>query len=824
MMKRLFSAVAALLLSTGLASAQTQCDQGKLDARIDLYAAQPFSALNWRVINGLGDPEIEPSAGLDGWESQDEYKKLVQTVLKLQAPPEVAYDCRTGYPVSVLKRHIAQFGINDPYVVQWANVQQQVFSTCGQPNAQPPVMIDPLVGVDQAREIAQRDDRAYQAASMAFYTDKAKAVELFRAIGASGSPHKAAARYNVANLLANGKQLAEARKEAAAILADASLTTVHTITKELQGYIANLEDTASGWTLLIDDSIATLMRPTSDIQSSPDHRKEFARALSDIDYAGIRDKEGDWWLKGELPENPTISKAIVDATRKSPMALWMVGGQSLHRKQQRLGWAMRGEKWQSYASAYAGRVVAVTPAGSTLPQLAREMLETLAAPADAKAAQDLWSRASSAATKAKESCGAAPETAALPVYMEQALRASAVTGDFATAYSALQQSAFRGSDFISVQMPRRIMAYLLASGGIEEGRRFREALLSDPMLASLPESSRVNFVDEAARFKAWVAEDEPAWRNAVLASTVSTSSPLLNLLTGTDLWSLSEDGRFSTAERALFARVAWTRAYARSRSTKPETLKRLLAADARLAQSFDVVAKEFPKLSPERQQLLFVLRNPRLGILANAPDSWQQTGLEAEGDASYEDAGSGDHNDRNWWCPLQIDRHLGAIRQAFDLDADIPQLDGYSRRGLEDVFDLALRDKAVAAREAALKAHPVVKRADWKSLARLAEVPSAPRKLAEAAISWGKASRGQDGAPEALARAVGVTRSGCNWHGGHGTYSKAAQTLLKARFGESPYAAQTPYWFDCMRNEWDEQGNRVASCKPKEWPKQSLPR
>ena len=33
-----------------------------------------------------------------------------------------------------------------------------------------------------------------------------------------------------------------------AILADPSLAAVHGITRELQGYIANIEDTAGGWT------------------------------------------------------------------------------------------------------------------------------------------------------------------------------------------------------------------------------------------------------------------------------------------------------------------------------------------------------------------------------------------------------------------------------------------------------------------------------------------------------------------------------------------------------------------------------------------------
>ena len=157
---------------------------------------------------------------------------------------------------------------------------------------------------------------------------EARRVDLYKSIGASASPHKGAARYMVANILANGKQLAEARAEANAILADPSLASVHGITQELLGYIANLEDTASSWSGLINETIDVLDKPAKDIKASPELSKAYGRALFDIDFVGIRGKSDDWWLEGKLPENPTISKAIVDATRQHAIAAWMIGGQT----------------------------------------------------------------------------------------------------------------------------------------------------------------------------------------------------------------------------------------------------------------------------------------------------------------------------------------------------------------------------------------------------------------------------------------------------------------------------------------------------------------
>ena len=72
-----------------------------------------------------------------------------------------------------------------------------------------------------------------------------------------------------------------------------------------------------------------------------------------------------------------------------------------------------------------------------------------------------------------------------------------------------------------------------------------------------------------------------------------------------------------------------------------------------------------------------------------------------------------------------------------------------------------------------------------------------------------------------MARANQVVRYGCNWHGGHKAYSKPAQELLQARFKDTPWAKQTPYWFDCLYEVWDAQYNKVANCNTKEWPKQA---
>jgi hypothetical protein len=258
MLKRLAAGVVALTMADAPAIAQSACEPAKLAAGVDVYAADPFGARSWRVLQGLGDPMIEAATyGGDYWANQERWRKLAADI----APEgrylqNFGYDCRISYGLETLEKRVASLGSQSKYVKQWLRVQDAVLQACSEQGAGE-VALPAAMDIHPELAWMQAEDRAYQEASIAFYRDKAKAIELFRAIGKSDSPHRGAARYNAANLLANGKKLAEARAEANAILADPALADVHTITKELLGYIANLEDTAEGWTALIGEAIAT---------------------------------------------------------------------------------------------------------------------------------------------------------------------------------------------------------------------------------------------------------------------------------------------------------------------------------------------------------------------------------------------------------------------------------------------------------------------------------------------------------------------------------------------------------------------------------------
>ena len=819
MFRTIASSVLSLALLAGPVLAQT-CEPAKLAEAVDRYWAEPFSARNWRVLQGLGDPMIEPSqAGGDTWASQERWRKLTAEIMpESQDLQSVSWNCRISYPLSVLEKRIGALGKEHPYVKQWLLAQEQVMRACT--SEQGEVALPPPLETDAAT-FANRQamDRAYQEASIAFYRDREKAIPLFRAIAQSNSQHRAAARYNVANLLANAKQPEAARKEAEAILTDPSVASVHSITRELLGYIANQEDTAAGWTQLINGAVATLETPADKILASEDLKKEYATALTDIDFVGVREKSDDWWLTGTLPENPTISKSLVDASRQHPMALWMMAGQSANERYKFAPWSLVGGKWQARMAQYMDTAFAIQPSGAKVTGLARDMLTVMAASPNDGVRALFWDKAKAAMAAAEKSCGTAPETAAAGFLLNHAVRLSAMAGNTDEAIAALEAVPFKQAKAYTIGAVHGLAQYLAAQGNVEDARKLRDRLITPDLLNGLASDDAAVGRDQFASVLALIAEDEAKWKEAVLRSGDPASDVTFNLLSAKTLWALSEDTAFSAQDRALFARAAWTRDYGLVRRVDGEKLEALHALNPEIKAVYDKVKADYPDISPRNQRLLTILRSPAHNILVAMPGGWNAESIKPE---SFTEIDGWNPNDKNWWCPMETDRQLQALRKQADDALGMPSETGFVMRYLGDVYDPELRAQIAGKRDGVLTAHPMVKAVSWKELRELSRMDQAPKRLTEAAVRWAKNSRGKDGAGEALALAVKTTRYGCNWHGGHERYSKAAQQLLVRKFDGTPWQQQTPYWFGCRRTEWNADfSQKVTTCEPKSWPKQA---
>jgi hypothetical protein len=556
MFRRLVSALAVLCFAASPLAAQQACPPEKLAAAIDIYARDPFGARSWRMLKGLGDPQIEPEGG---YELGTSIETFVAAAAKSEPEfklPENTYsgDCRVDYPLQVLENYQATLGTGHPYIKQWLTAQSAVFAAC-KSKAASDQLPPPLDFKDKPELRAAQDfDRAYQQATLTFYKDPAKSIDLFRPIGMSNSPHKATARYMMANSLARTGQHGTARSEAKAILADQSLSSVHEITQKLLGFIAHQEDTASGWTALIDDSVAVLEKPTSEIQASEKLKADYARALYDLEFMGIGPRNDNSWLDGKLPENPTLSKAILDTARKYPLIPWMIAGQTANRYFTSGSWQFIGPKWEERTSALVSGALGLV-AGT--PQPAREALEALSAKSDDASRSALWTKARAAMKAASDTCGQAPETASAGTLLQHAVRLSALAGQYEEAYAGLDSVPFKTAEaYAGTVLP--LGQYLLGQGLLPEGRRYRDRFLTDEFLAS--SAWRKN---DAVNLMLWFAETREAWNAALTKLESKTGLPVLNFLPVKELRALAKDSAtFSAAERALFIRTAWTRLYA----------------------------------------------------------------------------------------------------------------------------------------------------------------------------------------------------------------------------------------------------------------------
>ncbi len=190
-------------------------------------------------------------------------------------------------------------------------------------------------------------------------------------------------------------------------------------------------------------------------------------------------------MKGTLPENPTVSKALVDASRKHPMVLWMMAGQSVDKMYSRAPWTLVGPKWSGWSAAYVDGAMAVQPAAAGITGPARDMIDALKAGTDDASRAALWTKAKAAADKVQASCGDAPETAAITELAEQATRVSVIAGRFDEAYAGLKGLPITGSvGYLDMILPK-LMQSVLATGNAEEGRRLRDALITPDLLAAV---------------------------------------------------------------------------------------------------------------------------------------------------------------------------------------------------------------------------------------------------------------------------------------------------------------------------------------------------
>jgi hypothetical protein len=799
-------ALAALLLAAVPAAVAAQPPQrtpAEIAERIDHYRFNPRTPGAYRALAGMGDPDgAAEQTGAD--DIPLEQRRLLARMLPGQQPLDADYWyprpglCRTDYALSVAEARVARFGANHAYVEQWLRAQRAVFSVCQQrehwradDGPAPGTALPPPMATDDA-EIArlQRDDRAYQAASLLFYRDDPGARQAFAAIARSSSPHAPTARYMLAALHVSyaefhrwdedparkAERSGRALVEAEAILADPALHEVHALAQGLIGFVGYHMADERSRAAQVDATLDALEAPLLRIDSDPVAADRYARASADIHWLHRRFDDEAWWLGGSAPRDAPASRAMAVQAQTRPLAAFLLFPVSHHEREP---WAVDGpadyQAWADladYAQAQEQREPGEAWAlvHSSLadiydedewPEIDALVRATQAEPTDRRLASVATRFYHQVRRALKHDLGTEPR------WRQERDEASR------EALSRVESWPWRESGHYR-ELVADMLQYLIARGRLTEARLLRDR--------SEPRGEL--YYGATAPMLILLAEDEDQLAREIVAAP-EHGQELLNLLSTDALTRLARRGDLPRQIRARFARVAWTRLYALQRAI-PRPLDRLMRD---LNPEVTGTWTSRPGARPNSRPLLLdVLRSPGLNIvIANHQrGSGQSMGYsDAPGLTAID---TFEHSDNNWWCAWQLDRH--------GLRAATAMYDSFFAADAGRYHDPLAAAGAPSGLGPLLTSSWLWRARDEPELAALAGIASAPQTLAERAVAWrGQGSRaGQD---EALALAVRATRYGCQRQGGHGAWSRAAHALLHRRFPGSDAARRTRWWFDC---------------------------
>lgn len=799
-LRLLFATVILLCGVPAAAQAAPEPPRDPITDRIDHYRFNPRAPGTYRALAGMGDPDSGTPQDPLALET-DAQRALLGLMLRDQPPAESEFwwprpgMCRTDYALRVAQRRAARLGDRHPYVEQWLRTQRAVFSACRRDRwerdperpegarALPPPM--PTNDPELAR--LQRDDRAYQAASLLFYRGDPAARAAFSAIARSSSPHAPVARYMIASSHVSAddfnlwgpagerdperdSRARRALSEAQAILADPMLAEVHGLAQGLIGFLGwHVRDEATRRAQM-DATLDALEAPLDRIRRQQSARDRYDRAVADIPWLQRGFEDPARWLRDTAPADASASRAMAAEARARPLAAFLLFPLPPAERQPWISTDRWSAPW-SRLLEFAHRR-AEDESGEAWPLLI-DSLSHAYEPAAWTTIDELVRLTRSDPTDRRLAAVASR-------FYHQVRRALMHDGErserdaaFRAALTRVEAWPWRDSRHHR-ELLFDMLRYLAARGRLADARQLRDR-------ADLRQSG---YYGSTIPILLLLAENEDQLAREIEANR-TWGQELLNLLSAATLARLATREDLPIEVRARFARVAWTRLYALGRRI-PEPLDRLMRTlNPEIAGAW---ASRPGGRHASRPLLLDVLRSPGLNIViadhqrapgrhSNYSDDPGPNGI----DTFY-------HSDNNWWCAWQPQRH--ALTAAAALYDSVYAPDEY--RSERDPL-------AVAGVEAGLR--PLLAESFlWRSrdqleLDSLAAIPSAPQTLAERAVAWrgpGSAA-GQD---EALALAVRATRYGCQRQGGHGRWSSAAHRLLHQRFPGSEAARRTRWWFD----------------------------
>jgi len=796
-------ALLALLLPwAGPAHAAESCARPKTHDYSVARMNNPWEVLEtYRLGAGLG-PLPEWRWDDDGW---DQWRAEVERA-GLSAGKDPGYlSCDTRYATARLKQRIEKLGPGHPYIALFVEHQTQVFRNC----TDDPTWVRP----DPARltalpaDVAElaAADLAYQQASALFVRrygscrNDGEALARFLGIAADpDAPDRNMARYMAAALRMRTGDVAGALAEAEAMrpLA-ASDPHLDLLLDSLVGTAAYNSRDPDLLARQLTSMADLLTVPAGTLDADPVLRQGFVNALWELSEWFLTPSPvlehppptvilppGWWRTTDPLPPDWVYSAAVRQVS---------LGSDMLDHLQTRLSEPQFAISWYTGDSDRLR-----TPAYAALVRGTVERWERSGNPAWAAAAAELMLPGDPAEPALRtlldgmrsrlDTCThTAADAQIYPGLLFHLARLRLTAGDVAGFDALIAWDEARGGRRYLSDTVEEALSWLVATDRIAEARTLLDRFLRVPGLD----------ISTGHRQLLATTMDE-----AVAALADSPSLTILDPLPVAVLADLARRAELPTTERLALARVAWMRAWVLERPQVQAAVEPVLRElEPALIPDLDAVAAAKAPADRTPATLLLLLRHPRMTL--SLEDQGQDDEIRSDPGTILDNGFFGS----NWGC--RLDETVMLLDAMFDLfrsdhgkyfyfrkaDAPVPADPALGFAGEVEVHRIG---------ERLMAEHPLTGLIDREELAALSRLPNGTRLLAErtvaAADEMGLIDRltGADrDIPELLHLAVRATRYGCRKEGGHGVLSRRAYTLLHRRYGGTPWARRTPYWFDC---------------------------
>ncbi|MFT5702672.1 MAG: hypothetical protein ACI9TO_000022 [Rickettsiales bacterium] len=752
----------------------------------------------YRLMNGLGMPDKNKlkSQKYHSYNNfGSEWQKKVKNILDINNSSWRR--CISEFTMNLLDERINKLGISHQYLKDWIKNQELVFDNCqyNSPLSLPNSYKTKNKDSDILKNF-KKYDHQYQKASAYFYARKfdESIAEYSKITLENNSPYRSLSYYMIARSLIQKGNEDGAYDKIQQILKNDQLTEVHQYSRDLLAVLAN----KSGDSKYHLAQLEQILNPLLKEMKTDEDRKFLEDEFKTINYnlwyylsfnQGNVDSEIfakfdmlDWILTFTVPgmyiKDTSWGDKISDNCDENC--------DDDSKSMQTLGHSI--DKWHQTKKLHWLIVVALRIPQNH--QFQEEYLSTF------KVLND----------KVKNNKASDEELYAYPTIIHHAVRLMLNAKKYDEAEAIINSSLNYQKEF-APRIAFHSAKFLIAAGESERAQRIINAAIKQDEFINAGRFYNLKQIlakdlDELILVSTKSLKDRGKYYSPSIDDSLAN---IINLLPLDKIVQISNNKLLPAEKRSDLKLVAWTRSILLKRYDVADNLTSDLKKEIpQLLPYLERYSKAKNKIDKQKAATYLFLKNPRVRPYIY-PINYYGDYLPQDSAklSKFETIDVRNHTYNNWWCAIDPDELLSKAKEGVFNQVkskSIFESGSFSRSGyyrnppainntkfLKTVKDLA--DK-----------YPIFKLVDYKELEELQKTGHATQYLVNQSVMWYKNkssfSKMDKLLPEALHRAVKVTRYGCSKDQNKEIFSrKAFKTLHYNYDAENEWIKKTPYWF-----------------------------